>query len=60
MMGMVEELEKAQLGVSYRTVGVGLYVCGQNCAGGRLGDGAADYAGGGSSICDEVEDEVQH
>ena len=25
------------------------------CAGGGLGDGAADYVGGGSSICDEVE-----
>ena len=35
------------------------YVYGRHCAGGRLGDGAADYVGGGSSICDEAEDEVQ-
>ena len=26
---------------------------------GRLGDGAADYVGSGSSVCDEVDDEVQ-
>ena len=37
----------------------GSYVCGQHCAGGRLGDGAADYVGGGSRVCAEVEDEVQ-
>ncbi len=35
------------------------YVCWLNCAGGRLGDGAADYVGGDSSIFEEVEDEVQ-
>ena len=37
---------------------MGSYICGRHCAG-RLGDGAADYVGGGSSVCDEVEDEVE-
>ena len=65
----------------------GFYICGRSCAGGRLGNGAADTVGGvvadlgvelqtvggvvadlgvepqtvggGSSVCDEVEDEVQ-
>ena len=31
----------------------------RHCAGGGLRDGAADYVGGGSSVCDEVVDEVQ-
>ena len=35
------------------------YVCGRHCADGRLRDGALDYVGGGSSIYDEVADEVQ-
>ena len=39
---------------------MGLYVCGRHCFGGGFRDGAADYVGGGSSICDEVEGEVQH
>ena len=37
----------------------GSYVCERHCAGGRLRDGAADYVGSGSSVCDKVEDEVQ-
>ena len=37
----------------------GSYVCRQHCVGGGLGDGTIDYVGGGSSVCDEVEDEVQ-
>ena len=36
----------------------GSYICRRCCAGGRHGDRAADYVGGSSSICDEVEDEV--
>ena len=56
----MEELERAQLGIlSWITVDVGLYVYGQYCTGGRLEDGAADCVGDGSSVCDEVEDEVQ-
>ena len=37
----------------------GSYECGGDCSVGRLRDGAVDYVGGGSSVCDEVEDEVQ-
>ena len=38
---------------------MGSYVHGQHCTGGRLGDGSADYVGGDSSVCGEVEDEVK-
>ena len=36
----------------------GFYVCRRQCTGGVLGSGAAAYVGSGSSVCDEVEDEV--
>ena len=50
MMGMVEELERAQLGVKLEEhwCGALMYVR-RHCAGGGFGDGAADNVGGGST-----------
>ena len=59
MMGIVEELEIAQLGVKLEEC------CGALCMWTILywwriqgGGTAADYVRGGSSVCNEVEDEV--
>ena len=60
MMGMVEQLERAQLGIKLEEFWCGALVCRPLCAGDGLRDGAADYVGGGSSVYDKVEDEVQH
>ena len=47
------------LGVKLGVLVWGSYVCGRHSAGGGLWDEAADYVGGGSSVCDKVEDDVQ-
>ena len=36
IMEMVEEIERAQLGVKLEDLGVGSCICGWHCAGGRL------------------------
>ena len=60
LMGMVEELERAQLVVKLEDCWCGALIYADDIVLiADSGDGAADYVGGDSSICDVVEDEVQ-
>ena len=59
MMGMLEKLERAQLGVKLENLWSGALMYADDIVLSQTLDGAADYVESGSSVYDEVEDEVQ-
>ena len=58
-MGMVEELERAQLRVKLENLWSGALMYADGIVLSQTRDGAAHYVESGSSVYDEVEDEVQ-